>query len=69
MKTETSNGETEGIVKKEETLELSISNHGNDFINTPTIISVKEEEADDKDSLCKTSKHLRVQCETHCLFS
>ncbi|MCI4392305.1 hypothetical protein PGIGA_G00144440 [Pangasianodon gigas] len=61
MKTETSDGETKGIVKKEETLELSISNHGNDLNNTPEVISIKEEEADNKVYLCKTSGHLRVQ--------
>lgn len=61
MKTETSDGGTECIVEKEETLELSINNHGNDFTKTPDVkISIKEEEADDKDFLCKTSGHFTL---------
>lgn len=50
-------------MKKEETLEMSTSNHGNDLINTPEVINIIEEEADDKDLLCKTPEHCRVQQE------
>ncbi|XP_053502367.1 histone-lysine N-methyltransferase PRDM7-like [Ictalurus furcatus] len=66
MKTETKGGGTEGSVKKE-TLELSISNHGNGFDNTPEIISIKEEEADDKDFLyCEVCKSFFFnKCEVH----
>lgn len=52
VKMETSDGETEGIVKKEETLDLSISKLGDDVSNAPQVISIKEEA--DKDYLCKT---------------
>lgn len=61
MKTETSAGQTEDNVKKEETLELSISDYGNGLSNTPEVISIIDEDADDKDFLCKTSGHFRVQ--------
>lgn len=60
MKTEAKDGGTEGIVKKE-TLELSISNHGNSFHIIPEVVSIKEEEADVKDFLCKTLGYFRVQ--------
>ncbi|KAK3522381.1 hypothetical protein QTP86_008915 [Hemibagrus guttatus] len=67
MKTETSDGGTEGIVKKEEILELSISNHGNDFNTPDDKISIKEEEADDKDFLyCEACQSFFFnKCEVH----
>lgn len=40
-------------VKKEETLELNMYNHGDDFDNTPEVIAIKEEDADNEDYLCK----------------
>lgn len=77
MKTETLDGGTEGSVKKEEILEPSISNHGNSLINTPEVkIPIKEEEADDKDFLCKTSTHFSLgpnntltDCSSYILYS
>ncbi|MCJ8732106.1 hypothetical protein PDJAM_G00207050 [Pangasius djambal] len=48
-------------VKKEETLELNIYNHGDDADNTPEVISIKEEDPDSKDYLCKTSGHSGAQ--------
>ncbi|KAB5515063.1 hypothetical protein PHYPO_G00250750 [Pangasianodon hypophthalmus] len=66
MQTET-NGGKEGSVMKEETLELSISNHGNGLTNTPEVISIKEEEADDKDFLyCEVCQSFFFKkCEVH----
>lgn len=50
--------EASGIcVKKEETLELNICNHGDDLDNTPELISIKEEAPDSKDFLCKITCH------------
>ncbi|KAK3522609.1 hypothetical protein QTP86_027162 [Hemibagrus guttatus] len=67
MKTETSDGGTEGIVKKEEILELSSSNHGNDFNTPDDKISIKEEGADDKDFLyCEACQSFFFnKCEVH----
>ncbi|MCJ8732142.1 hypothetical protein PDJAM_G00207520 [Pangasius djambal] len=57
VKTETSGRGTEVCVKKEETLELNIYSHGEDFDNTPEVISIKEEEADSEDYLyCEVCK-------------
>lgn len=42
-------------MKTEETLELNTDGRGDEFDNTPEVISVKEEEADHEDYLCKTS--------------
>lgn len=57
MKTEASDGGTENTVKKEETLELSISTHGDTLTNTPEVISIIEEDIDEKEFLCRTSEH------------
>ncbi|KAF4086688.1 hypothetical protein AMELA_G00087250 [Ameiurus melas] len=71
VKTETSDGGTseasEVCVKKEETLELNIYNHGDDFNTTPEVISIKEEDADNKDSLyCEVCKSFFFnKCEVH----
>lgn len=46
--------ETEVCVKKEEMLELNISNHGNEVDTTAEVFSVKEEASDSKDFLCKS---------------
>lgn len=51
----------EGSVKTEETLELSISNHDNNLTNTTEVISIKVEEADNKEYLCRIIGHFRVQ--------
>lgn len=48
-------------MKKEETLELSISNYGDGPTNTPEVISIKWEEVDDQDFLCKTLGHFRIR--------
>ncbi|KAF5890770.1 histone-lysine N-methyltransferase PRDM9-like, partial [Clarias magur] len=51
VKAETSDRGTsetsEVYVKKEETLELNISNHEDNLDNTPEVISIKEEEDPD----------------------
>ncbi|XP_053483803.1 histone-lysine N-methyltransferase PRDM9-like isoform X2 [Ictalurus furcatus] len=54
-------------VKKEETLELNIYNHGDDFNTTPEVISIKEEDPDNKDSLyCEVCKSFFFnKCEVH----
>lgn len=61
MKTEALDGGTseasEVCVKKEETLELNIYSHGDDHDNLPELISIKEEDPDYKDFLCKISGH------------
>lgn len=54
VKTEPSAGGTEVCVKKEETLELNIFNHGERHSNGPEVLSIKEEETDNEDCLCKT---------------
>ncbi|XP_060754371.1 histone-lysine N-methyltransferase PRDM9-like isoform X2 [Neoarius graeffei] len=53
MKTETSirGGMSEVCVKKEETLELKIYNHGDDLGNPPEVLSIKVEDPDNKDYL------------------
>ncbi|XP_060785053.1 zinc finger protein ZFP2-like isoform X1 [Neoarius graeffei] len=71
MKMETSDGGTadasEICVKKEEMLELNIYNHGDDLDNTPEVLSIKEEDPDNKDYLycevCKSS--FFNKCEVH----
>lgn len=45
----------DGGVKKEESLELNGYNHEDDLNNTPDVISIKVEEDDTEDYLCKTS--------------
>ncbi|XP_060793225.1 histone-lysine N-methyltransferase PRDM9-like isoform X2 [Neoarius graeffei] len=67
VKTETSDGGMEVCVKKEETLDLNIYNHGDDFDNTPEVIAIKEEEADNEDYLyCEVCKSYYFnKCEVH----
>ncbi|KAB5576675.1 hypothetical protein PHYPO_G00200400 [Pangasianodon hypophthalmus] len=67
VKTETSSRGTEVCVKKEETLEPNIYSHGEDFDNTPEVISIKEEEADSEDYLyCEVCKsYFFNKCEVH----
>ncbi|KAB5576645.1 hypothetical protein PHYPO_G00200030 [Pangasianodon hypophthalmus] len=69
VKTETSDGGTFDVseVKKEETLELNIYNHGDDVDNTPEVISIKEENPDNKDYLyCEICKSFFFnKCEVH----
>ncbi|XP_053089825.1 histone-lysine N-methyltransferase PRDM7 isoform X1 [Pangasianodon hypophthalmus] len=69
VKTETSDGGTFDVseVKKEETLELNIYNHGDDADNTPEVISIKEENPDNKDYLyCEICKSFFFnKCEVH----
>ncbi|MCI4378004.1 hypothetical protein PGIGA_G00210010 [Pangasianodon gigas] len=67
VKTETSDGGTEVCVKKEETLELNISNRGDNRRNRPDVISIKEEEADHEDNLyCEVCKSFFYnKCEVH----
>lgn len=57
VKTEPSAGETEVCVKEEEALELNISNHRERHSDGPEVLSIKEEETDNEDCLCKTSGH------------
>lgn len=45
----------DGGVKKEESLELNGYNHEDDLNNTPDVISIKVEDDDTEDYLCKTS--------------
>lgn len=58
VKTKTSDGGmsvgTEVCVKKEETLDLNIYNHGDNHRHGPEV-TIKEEEADHEDYLCKMS--------------
>lgn len=56
-------------VKQEETLEPKTDHHGDDFDNTPEVISIKEEEAHIQDYLCKTSGAQCYSHEFHCIFS
>ncbi|XP_047011779.1 histone-lysine N-methyltransferase PRDM9 isoform X1 [Ictalurus punctatus] len=71
VKMETSDGGTSEVsevcVKKEETLELNIYSHGDDFNTTPEVISIKEEDPDNKDSLyCEDCKSFFFnKCEVH----
>ncbi|XP_060787001.1 histone-lysine N-methyltransferase PRDM9-like isoform X2 [Neoarius graeffei] len=71
VKTETSDGEiseaSEDCVKKEETLELNIYNHGNNLDNPPEVLSVKVEDPDNKDYLfCEVCKSFFFnKCEVH----
>ncbi|XP_060761139.1 histone-lysine N-methyltransferase PRDM9-like isoform X1 [Neoarius graeffei] len=69
MKTETSTdgGTSEVRVKKEETLELKIYNHGDDLDNPPEGLFVKVEDPDNKDHLyCEVCKSFFLnKCEVH----
>ncbi|XP_060761009.1 zinc finger protein 345-like isoform X2 [Neoarius graeffei] len=69
MKTEISRdgGTSEVRVKKEETLELKIYNHGDDLDNPPEGLSVKVEDPDNKDFLyCEVCKSFFLnKCEIH----
>lgn len=64
MKAEALDGETleetleVSEVKKEETLELKIDDYEDDLDNTPEDISVKEEDPDTKNYLCKATLEL-----------
>ncbi|XP_060789431.1 uncharacterized protein LOC132894118 isoform X2 [Neoarius graeffei] len=60
MKTETSTdgGTSEVHVKKEETLELKIYNHGDDLDNPPDGFSIKVEDPENKDYLSITYKQV-----------
>ncbi|XP_060785130.1 histone-lysine N-methyltransferase PRDM7-like isoform X2 [Neoarius graeffei] len=56
----------EGYVKKEETLELSIFNHGDNFSNAPEVISIIDEEADKDYLYCEVCKSFFFnKCEVH----
>ncbi|XP_060784381.1 zinc finger protein 79-like [Neoarius graeffei] len=69
VKIEISDGgtsEVSGIcVKKEETLEFNIYNHGNNFENPPEVLSIKEEDPDNQDYLytniqrCQDEEYLK----------
>lgn len=65
MKTEASDGETaetlKVCVKKEETVELNINNRLDSINNPPAVLSIKGEDPDNKDDLCKTSGHSGLQ--------
>ncbi|XP_053536610.1 histone-lysine N-methyltransferase PRDM9 isoform X2 [Ictalurus punctatus] len=67
VKTENSDREAEVWVKKEETLELNMYNHGDDFDNTPEVIAIKEEDAANEDYLyCEVCKsYFFNKCEVH----
>ncbi|XP_060756733.1 histone-lysine N-methyltransferase PRDM7-like isoform X2 [Neoarius graeffei] len=69
MNTETSNdgGMSKVRVKKEETLELNISNHGDDLDNPPERLSINMEDHDNKDYLyCEVCKSFFFnKCEVH----
>ncbi|KAM9501530.1 uncharacterized protein Hap1MRO34_011847 isoform 2-T2 [Clarias gariepinus] len=69
VRMETSDGETSTWpeVKKEETLELNISNHGDDLHTKPEDIPIKEEGPDHKDQLyCEICKSFFFnKCKVH----
>ncbi|KAM9486975.1 uncharacterized protein Hap1MRO34_006853 [Clarias gariepinus] len=67
VKKEASGSEMEVCVKTEETLELNTDGRGDEFDNTPEVISVKEEEADHEDYLyCEICKcYFFNKCEVH----
>ncbi|KAM9500271.1 uncharacterized protein Hap1MRO34_018358 isoform 1-T3 [Clarias gariepinus] len=66
VKAETSET-SEVCVKKEEALELNISNYEDDLDNTPEVISIKEEDPDHKENLyCELCKSFFFnKCEVH----
>lgn len=56
---ETSDGGTAEVLEvrvKKERLELDISDHEDDLDNTPEVISIKVEDPEHNDYLCKTSE-------------
>lgn len=64
VKTETSDGgtsETSEVCVKKETLELNVYNHEDDLESPAEVLSIKEEDPDCKDSLCKTPGHSGAQ--------